>query len=320
MTFDVVLRPLALSFCAALGAAALLPATVPATAQSYGAPRYGEPSNSGATPRRALDNSYRRPALAPLPAHRGYPRPGIWQGVYVGGHGGYLAGDATPSQGFDSVDFAGGALGLHVGYNWQGGNWVVGLEGDGTWANGRGSRTFAGPTLVDARADWTLQPQAAGWIFLQQCSDLCHRRRRIRRVRPRRRYRRHFFTHRRNCFWICGGGGVEMKFTPNMSGRIEACIMVSTTRVSISRAARSRRFGRDDRARRPYISFQLRSSGCARRGSGEAAQHTDYSEFLLIRSVCCALHIHFSPVTSCEPAATILPHEGRGTGHDPAAR
>lgn len=222
MTFDVVLRPLALSFCAALGAAALLPATVPATAQSYGAPRYGEPSNSGATPRRALDNSYRRPALAPLPAHRGYPRPGIWQGVYAGGHGGYLAGDATPSQGFDSVDFAGGALGLHVGYNWQGGNWVVGLEGDGTWANGRGSRTFAGPTLVDARADWTSSLRLrAGYSFSNVLIyatggaafggfdlgvDTGGISSRIGET----------------VFGYAAGGGAEMKFTPNMSGRIEA--------------------------------------------------------------------------------------------------
>ena len=226
MTYDAMLRPLAFSSCAALGMAALLPGAAPALAQQYGAPsRYGQPYDygppAGTGQRRALDNTYRRPP-APVPAHRPYGRPGIWQGLYVGGHGGWLGGDATATGGSQSVDLSGGALGLHVGYNWQGGNWVIGLEGDGTWANASGSRSFAGPTFVDAHADWTSSLRMRAGYSISNVLvyatggaafggfDLG-----VGSTGVSSRYSDSVFGY-------VAGAGVEMKFTPNMSGRIEA--------------------------------------------------------------------------------------------------
>jgi outer membrane immunogenic protein len=49
-----------------------------------------------------------------------------WAGAYVGANVGYAAGDVTNSVASPS----GVAGGIQGGYNWQFGQWVVGLEGD----------------------------------------------------------------------------------------------------------------------------------------------------------------------------------------------
>ncbi len=59
-----------------------------------------------------------------------------WNGAYLGGHAGYLWGDANLKEGsfaegggeFDG--FVGGVIG---GWNFQSGNWVFGIEGDFGW-------------------------------------------------------------------------------------------------------------------------------------------------------------------------------------------
>jgi outer membrane immunogenic protein len=50
---------------------------------------------------------------------------------------------------------AGFILGAHVGYNWQSGNWVTGLEADINWLDADYSRSFvAGNTRVHSNIDW----------------------------------------------------------------------------------------------------------------------------------------------------------------------
>ncbi len=67
-----------------------------------------------------------------------------WSGLYVGVHGGLVTGDsdvslvglsalgvsdrAIPGQGFNT-DLGGGYGGGQIGYNWQTGSWVYGVEG-----------------------------------------------------------------------------------------------------------------------------------------------------------------------------------------------
>ena len=53
-----------------------------------------------------------------------------WTGFYIGAMGGY-AQENTSDIGQLSGGFAGGT----VGYNWQNGNLVLGLEADGAWAD-----------------------------------------------------------------------------------------------------------------------------------------------------------------------------------------
>jgi outer membrane immunogenic protein len=63
-----------------------------------------------------------------------------WTGLYVGINGGGAFGRSRwdSAGGFDT---SGGMIGGTVGYNWQFGTWVLGLEGDIDWANVKGSRT-----------------------------------------------------------------------------------------------------------------------------------------------------------------------------------
>ncbi len=64
-----------------------------------------------------------------------------WTGFYVGAMGGY-ASEATS----DSLAMKGGFAGATVGYNWQSGMFVAGLEADGAWANVSQSATVLGVT------------------------------------------------------------------------------------------------------------------------------------------------------------------------------
>ncbi len=72
--------------------------------------------------------------------------PAIWTGFYAGAHGGY--GWALDEPG--GFDVSGGLLGMHAGYNYQMGQTVLGIEGDytGSWMEDtRGSG--AGPVTLD---------------------------------------------------------------------------------------------------------------------------------------------------------------------------
>jgi len=102
-------------------------------------------------PANAADIARRQamPAKAPL-----YEAPYNWTGFYVGINGGYGWGTsdvATPFPG--SFDTHGGLAGGTVGYNWQMGQAVLGVEGDIDWSNLRGSGT-CGVTTCETRNDW----------------------------------------------------------------------------------------------------------------------------------------------------------------------
>ena len=65
-----------------------------------------------------------------------------WTGLYVGINGGGAWGrsDWTSTNEFD---VSGGMVGGTIGYNWQSGNWVYGLEGDIDWTDISGRTHFA---------------------------------------------------------------------------------------------------------------------------------------------------------------------------------
>ncbi|MFM9941205.1 MAG: outer membrane protein [Hyphomicrobiaceae bacterium] len=228
MSVVVMLRPAALAACAALTATALPPGILPASAQqyvppygaptTYGAPYTPAPSMAGARDRRALDNSYR----APAPSRSYEPvRPGIWNGLYIGGNAGYVSGGTTPSGSLDTVDVTGGTFGLHAGYNWQFREWVIGLEGDAAWNNVSGSRTFSGPLWVSAQNDWTATLRArAGYSFSNMLvyatgglawggADVTVNSAGL------------STSASEALFGYVVGGGLEVKFNPNISARIE---------------------------------------------------------------------------------------------------
>jgi outer membrane autotransporter protein len=88
--------------------------------------------------------SYKAPVKAPLAE-----RAPSWTGLYVGAFGGAVYGGAKmgfPDAGFSSGPQVAGALGGGtLGYNYQMGPWVLGVEGDAGWTNARGSVACAGP-------------------------------------------------------------------------------------------------------------------------------------------------------------------------------
>jgi len=76
-----------------------------------------------------------------------------WTGLYYGVSGGYGWGSSThndPVIGSTSFDTDGWLLGGTVGYNWQSGPYVFGVEGDLSWANIEGSAISpAGPVFTE---------------------------------------------------------------------------------------------------------------------------------------------------------------------------
>jgi outer membrane immunogenic protein len=81
-----------------------------------------------------------------------------WTGFYIGGNGGYgssrscwgnvQAGNVVVPDGCHSQ--SGGVVGGQLGYRWQAGQFVFGLEGQGDWASLRSSHVgFVNPLFTD---------------------------------------------------------------------------------------------------------------------------------------------------------------------------
>jgi outer membrane immunogenic protein len=77
-----------------------------------------------------------------------------WTGFYIGVNGG--GGWGRTNWFFNVVgttanhDTSGGLAGGQIGYNWQTGPWVFGVEADGDWANINGSTLCPNPAFVCA--------------------------------------------------------------------------------------------------------------------------------------------------------------------------
>jgi outer membrane immunogenic protein len=62
----------------------------------------------------------------------------------------------------NDFDVSGGMVGGTIGYNWQHGSWVLGLEGDLDWANISSSGTSI-LCPAGCASENTLALRAAGW-------------------------------------------------------------------------------------------------------------------------------------------------------------
>lgn len=78
----------------------------------------------------------RRPMAAPAPM---YAPVFSWAGLYLGVNGGYGWGNSSWTGLSNNFDTSGGLFGGTIGYNWQFGQTVVGLEGDLQWSDIKGS-------------------------------------------------------------------------------------------------------------------------------------------------------------------------------------
>jgi outer membrane immunogenic protein len=66
-----------------------------------------------------------------------------WTGAYIGINGGYGFGRSKWNGLPASFDVNGGMVGGQLGYNWQFGQFVYGVEGDGDWTDLRGTANMA---------------------------------------------------------------------------------------------------------------------------------------------------------------------------------
>lgn len=105
---------------------------------------------SGLGVAQAADLPQRAPPVAPAPA---VVVPVYnWSGFYIGANGGYGWAGASASSGgvtVDGGDLKGPFAGGQVGYNYQAGAFVFGVEFDGQWANIKESYSGFGLTFSD---------------------------------------------------------------------------------------------------------------------------------------------------------------------------
>ena len=95
-----------------------------------------------------LPRRHAMPTKAPM-----YEAPYNWSGFYVGINGGAGWGHSNWDAYGTGVNTSGGLVGGTVGYNYQMGQTVFGLEGDIDWADLRGSGTCGGFSC-ETRNDW----------------------------------------------------------------------------------------------------------------------------------------------------------------------
>ena len=93
----------------------------------------------GATAANAADIGSRRgmPAKEPRYVAQAYN----WSGIYIGinGGGGWGSSNFSAPLASNTFDLSGAMVGGTIGYNWQIGQSVLGLEGDIDWSNVRGT-------------------------------------------------------------------------------------------------------------------------------------------------------------------------------------
>jgi outer membrane immunogenic protein len=106
----------------------------------------------------------RAPVFAPVPVEN-------WTGLYIGGNAGYSWGrtdldytrDAFPAARttLDPNSFIGGG---QIGYNWQLGSLVFGVEGDLAWRHGTDAATFTSGNVFGDFAAFSTEQNWAGTV------------------------------------------------------------------------------------------------------------------------------------------------------------
>ena len=118
----------------------------------------------------AADLPMSMPAKAPVVAAPIF----TWTGCYLGAHAG--AGTMNTSNVEGTLNGTGAVAGGQLGCNYQDGNWVIGLEGEGYWSGVRISEngtTFTGNGLINRRfgttenndSDYTIAARAGFALY-----------------------------------------------------------------------------------------------------------------------------------------------------------
>jgi len=168
-----------------------------------------------------------RPQAAPV--YKAPPAQAFdWSGFYLGLNGGYAFGRSSwddPAVGAGSGKFntRGGLLGGQVGYNWQTGNTVLGVESDINWANLNGAASTGGVCATNGGGECRTEQSwlgttrmrlgySFGNILPYVTGGLAYGD--IKAVQPTG-------TSRETKAGWTAGGGVEYGFTRNWSAKAE---------------------------------------------------------------------------------------------------
>jgi outer membrane immunogenic protein len=174
------------------------------------------------------------PALAadlPVKARPIAPAVYDWTGFYIGGFGGYAFGNQNLNNGLGPAGFAnfttnwethGAFGGGEVGYNWQSGNLVFGIEADGAGTNIQGNDNFALGWNDANKLKWVASLRARGGIAVDRLllffdggwavGDIEHTN-----TNPGVGVDQ--FTNQRS--GLAAGGGIAYAMTDNIIGKIE---------------------------------------------------------------------------------------------------
>lgn len=152
-----------------------------------------------------------------------------WTGFYIGvsGGGGWGRTDwqynTIPASPSTNHDISGWLAGGQVGYNWQAGSWVFGLEADGHWADINGSTLCPNPAFVCGSKVDTLASfrgrigYAAGPVLFYGTGGAGYAHEKFSAVTPGGP---NFFTNA-DRWGYAAGAGIEWGFAPNWSAKVE---------------------------------------------------------------------------------------------------
>lgn len=151
-------------------------------------------------------------------------RQSTWQGLYVGINAGGTFGDmkVTDPGGSFSWDHGGAAIGGHAGYNFQFNQIVAGIEADIAWTNGEGKFALGG---INVRTETSYLGSVRGRLGVAFGNMLAYATGGYGYTSAKAHMTGPGAAasgdSTRFDGWVFGGG-LEAKFTPTISGRLEA--------------------------------------------------------------------------------------------------
>jgi len=147
-----------------------------------------------------------------------------WTGIYVGINGGYAFGTSSwnepgfiggPTGNFSTDGFL---VGGTLGGNYQWGQFVLGIEGDGDWTNLNGTTTTACFAGCETKSDWLATVRCrAGYAFDRV---LVYGTGGAAFGNLQAAYAALPFSSSTQTGWTAGGG-VEFALTPNLTAKVE---------------------------------------------------------------------------------------------------
>lgn len=190
----------------------------------------------------------------------------IWNGVYVGAHIGGAFGSDEFSDPTDalSLDTGGVVGGIHAGYNLNAGSVILGIEGDFSWSSADGSKTFSdGVDTFTITSSVNYLGSIRGRIGMPVQNMLFYATAGVAWTELELTLKDVWVgggvtaSDTRSMVGYVVGGGVEAKFSQNLSGRIEGLYYGFDDNVAILNSDTKLNISRDTTVVRAGLSYHL---------------------------------------------------------------